>query len=52
MRGTVEQFALLGENQPARMAMKQRYRELCFQSRYLPRHGRLRQSEALACVRE
>src|SRR5262245_59324643 len=28
MRGAVEQFALLGENQPARMAMKQGYREL------------------------
>ena len=52
MGGAIEQFALFGEDQPARMAVKQRYRELAFQRRNLARNGRLRQAQPLAGMSE
>src|SRR5712672_230689 len=52
MGGAVEQFALLGQDQPARMAVEQRDRELLLERAHLPRDGRLRQPELLARMRE
>ena len=47
VRGAIEQLALLGEDQPARMTMKQRRRKLLLQRAHLARHRRLRQPELL-----
>ena len=52
VRGAVEQLALFGEDQPARVAVKQRDAELLFERADLPRHRRLRQPELLAGMRE
>jgi hypothetical protein len=52
MRGAIKQFALLGEDQPARMAMEQRDVERLFERGDLPRHRRLRQAELVAGMRE
>ena len=52
MRRAVEQLALFGEDQPARMAVEQRDRQLAFQRRDLARHRRLRQAEPLAGMGE
>ena len=52
VRGAVEQFALLGEDQPARVAVKQRDAELLLERAHLPRHRRLRQPELLAGMGE
>src|SRR5438067_3613528 len=52
MRGVMEELALLGENEPARMAVTQRDAEFLFERRYLPRHRRLREAELLARMRE
>ena len=52
MRGSAQQLALLGEDQPARMAMEQRHAELRLERRNLARHRRLRQAELLAGMRE
>ncbi len=52
MRGAVEQFALFGEDQPARVAVEQRDRELLLECAHLPRDGRLRKPELLARVGE
>ena len=52
MRGAVQQLALLGEDQAARMAVEQRDAELLLERRHLPRHRRLRQPELLAGMRE
>ena len=52
VRGAIKQFALLGEDQAARMAVEQRYGELAFQCRDLTRHRRLRQAESLAGMGE
>src|SRR4029078_2126274 len=48
VRGVVQQFALLGENESAGVAVKQRHAEFLFERRNLPRHRRLRQSELFA----
>src|SRR5262249_57807624 len=50
--GAVQQFALFGENESARMAMEQRNAEFLFERGNLPRHRRLRQPELLATMRE
>ena len=52
VRGSIEQFALLGENQAAGVAVKQRYRQLLFERAHLARHRRLRQPELFAGMRE
>ena len=52
VRGAIEEFALLGEDQPARMAVEQRHREFLFERADLTRHGRLRQAKLLARMRE
>ena len=52
MRGAEQQVTLFGQDQPARMAMKQRYREFLLQRADLPRYGRLRQPELFAGMRE
>ena len=52
VRGAVEQFALFGEDQAPRVAMKQRDAELLLERADLPRHRRLRQPKLLARVRE
>ena len=48
MRGVVEQLALLGEDEPAGVAVEQRHAEFLFERRYLPRHRRLRQPQLFA----
>ena len=48
VRGAIEKFALLGEDQPARMAVEQRHRQFLFERADLARHRRLRQAELLA----
>ena len=50
--GAIEQLALLGENEPAGMAMEQRHREFLFQRAHLARNRRLRQSELFARMGE
>src|SRR5262249_56078505 len=50
--GVMEELTLLGQNEPARMTVKQRHAELLFERRHLPRHRRLRQAELLAGMRE
>src|SRR6202044_1873465 len=52
MRGAKQQVALLGEDQAARMAVEQRNRQFLFECRDLARHGRLRETELLAGMRE
>ena len=52
VRGAVEQLALLGQDQAARVAVKQRDRKLLLQRADLPRHRRLRQAELLAGMGE
>ena len=52
MGGAIEQLALLGEDQPARMAVEQRDRQFLLERADLPRHRRLRQPELLAGMRE
>ena len=52
VRRMVQQLALLGQDQAAGVAMKQRDAELLFERGDLPRYRRLRQSELLAGVRE
>src|SRR5690606_13298203 len=52
MRGAEEQVALLRQDQPPRMTMKQRYREFLLQRADLSRYGGLRQSELFTCVCE
>ena len=47
-----QELALLGEDQSARVAMKQRDRELLLERAHLARHGRLRQAELLARMGE
>src|SRR5207253_11204041 len=50
--GTVQKLALLGQDQPARMAVKQRNAQLLFERGNLARDGGLRQSELLAGMGE
>ena len=50
--GAKQQVALLGQDQPARMAVKQRHRELLLERADLARHRRLREPELLAGVGE
>ena len=50
--GSVEQLALFGEDEPARVPVKQRHRELLLEGAHLARHGRLREAEVLARVGE
>ena len=52
VRRAVQQFALFGEDQSARMAVKQRHRQFAFERRNLARHRRLRQAELLAGMGE
>ena len=52
MRGAVEQLALLGEDQAARVAMKQRTPKLLLERAHLAGHRRLRQAELLAGMGE
>ena len=52
VRGAVQQFALLGEDQAARVAVEQRAPTAPLERRHLPRHRRLRQAELLAGMRE
>ena len=52
VRGAIEQLALLGQDEPARVAMEQRHRELLLQRADLPRHGRLREAELLTRMGE
>ena len=52
MGGAVEQLALLGEDQPAGVAVEQRDRQFLLERADLPRHRRLRQTELLAGMRE
>ena len=41
MRRAIEQLALLGEDEPARMAVEQRDAQFLFERADLPRYGRL-----------
>jgi len=52
MRRAKQQVALFGEDEPAGVAVEQRYRELLLQRADLPRYRRLRKSELLAGVGE
>jgi len=52
VRGPVEQFALLRENEAAGAAMEQRNREFLLQRAYLSGNRRLRQAELLARMGE
>jgi hypothetical protein len=52
MRGAVKQFALLGEDKAAGMAMEQRNRELLLQCTHLAGNRRLRQAELRAGMGE
>src|SRR5439155_22693137 len=47
VRGAIEQVALLGEDQSARVPMEQRYAELLLERAHLARYRRLRQPELL-----
>ena len=49
---TEQQIALLGEDQAAGMAVKQRHREFLLERAHLPRHRRLREPELLAGMGE
>ena len=44
VRGGAQEFALLGEDEAARVAVEQRHAELGLERRDLPRHRRLRQA--------
>jgi hypothetical protein len=50
--GALQQLALLGEDEPARMAVEQRDAELLLERGDLPRYRRLRQAELLARMGE
>ena len=50
--GAPEQFALLGEDQAARMAVEQRRTQLPLKRADLPADGRLTQAENIASLRE
>src|SRR6185437_13079830 len=52
VRGAIEKLALLREDQAARVAMKQRDRELLLECAHLARHGRLREAELLTRMGE
>ncbi len=52
VRGAKKQFALLGQDQAAGMAVKQRDRQLLFERADLPRHRRLRKPELFAGMGE
>ena len=52
VRGAEQQIALLGQDQAARMAVKQRDRELLLERAHLARHRRLRQPELFAGMGE
>ena len=52
MRGAIEHFALLGQDQAAGVPMKQRDRQFLLERADLARHGGLRQPELLAGMRE
>ena len=52
VRGAIEQLALLGQDQPARVAVEQRRRQLLLERAHLARHRRLRQPELLARMGE
>src|SRR6266487_5034973 len=52
VRGVMEQLALLGQNEPARMAVEQRDAQLLLEGRHLSRYRRLREAELLAGMRE
>ena len=52
MRGAVEHFALLGENEAARMAMEQRHIESVFKRADLAADRRLRQAQFMAGMGE
>ena len=52
VRGAIQQLALLGQDQAAGVAMKQRDRQLLFERADLARDRRLRQPELLAGMRE
>ena len=52
VRGAVEQLALFGQDQPARMTMEQRRAQLLFERAHLARHRRLRQPELLTRMGE
>ena len=52
VRGVMKKLALLRENEPAGMAVKQRDAELLLQCRDLARHRRLRQAKLLAGMGE
>ena len=52
MRCAVEHLALLGEDQAARVAVKERHRQFGFQRRDLARYRRLRQTQPLAGMGE
>ena len=52
VRGAIEELALLGENEAAGVAVKQRHRQLLLQCADLPRHRRLRQRQLLAGMGE
>ena len=52
MRRPIEQFALLGQDQPARMTMEQRDIERLLEGADLARYSRLRKAELFAGMRE
>ena len=52
VRGAIEKFTLLGEDQSARVAVEQRHRKFLFERAHLARHRRLRQAELFTRVRE
>ena len=52
VRRAVKQFALFGEDQPARVAVEQRDRQFAFERGNLAGDRRLRQAEPLAGMRE
>src|SRR6185312_15873534 len=52
VRGAEQKIALLGQNQAARVAVKQRHGELLLERAHLPRHRRLRQPELFAGMGE
>jgi hypothetical protein len=52
VRRAIQQLALFGEDQPARMPMKQRCGELLLKRAHLTRHGRLREPKLLTRMGE
>ena len=52
MRRAVQEFALFGQDQAARVAVEQRHVEVALQRRHLARHRRLRQAQTLAGMGE